>query len=50
MYKQGFNMVKKTFTLSENNVIALDKESNRLGISESEVLRRLIDEKLGQPV
>lgn len=43
-------MIKKTFTISENNVQALNKEAERLGISVSDVLRRLIDEKLGQPV
>ncbi len=41
-------MIKKTFTISENNVKALNAESIRLGISVSDVLRRLIDEKLGQ--
>ena len=40
-------MIKKTFTISENNVRDLIKESKRLGISVSDVLRRLIDEKLG---
>ena len=42
-------MVKKTYTLSENNVKDLTNESERLGISISDLLRRIIDETLGQP-
>ena len=41
-------LVKKTFTLSENNVRNLETESQRLGVSMSDVVRRVVDETLGQ--
>ena len=43
-------MRNKTFSISEKNVKSLNTEYIRLGISVSDVLRRLIDEKLGQPI
>lgn len=36
-------MIAKSITLSENNIIFLEKESAKLGISISEIIRRLID-------
>jgi hypothetical protein len=36
-------MIAKSITLSENNIDFLEKESAKLGISISEIIRRLVD-------
>jgi hypothetical protein len=37
-------MKKKTVTLSENNLKELEKETGKIGIGLSELLRRIIDD------
>ena len=41
-------LLQKSVTLSEGNVIVINKEAEKLGISFSEVLRRLIDNNFNQ--
>lgn len=41
-------LLQKSVTLSEGNVSVINKEAERLGISFSEVLRRLIDNNFNQ--
>lgn len=43
-------LLQKSVTLSENNVNTINKEAERLGISFSEVLRRLIDNNFNSNV
>lgn len=41
-------LLQKSVTLSEGNIKEINKEAERLGISFSEVLRRLIDSNFNQ--